>query len=237
MNSFDIEHYRREGWAPSERVFGADECDNFIEYMLGLQDGKILLEGFEKRGSEEWQRTHNQHHYDLKAKNWLIAPPLHSLLSQCLNDEPEGIQTMYFWKGSEQRRHQDQFYLPGCLSAWIALMDVDENNGTIWVQSKSHKGRLLTTADFDEGGEFFEWDYNTAVDELFRRNDLPEIPVRVRKGDVVFFDGKLVHRGGPVANKESFRHVIANHYIGQGFKDWPHTGWSRLSFDGSERFI
>ena len=50
MNSFDIQHYRREGWAPSERVFGADECDNFIEYMLGLKEGKILLEGFEKRG-------------------------------------------------------------------------------------------------------------------------------------------------------------------------------------------
>ena len=181
--------------------------------------------------------THNQHHYDQKAKQWLIARPLYSALCLCLDDEPEGVQTMYFWKGSKQGRHQDQFYLPGCVSAWIALMDVDEDNGTIWVQSKSHKRRLLTNADFDTGGEFYEWDYNVAVDELFRRNDLQEIPIRAKRGDVVFFDGRLIHRGGPVTDTESFRHVIANHYIGKDFIDWPHTGWPRLSFDGSERFM
>ena len=235
MSSFDVEHYRSEGWARSEGIFSDRECCDLIEYMLGLQTGKILLDGFEQRGSDEWHRTHNQHHYDQKVRQWLIAPPLYNALRRCLDDEPEGVQTMYFWKGSEQGRHQDQFYLPGCISAWIALMDVDEQNGTIWVQSKSHQRRLLTNADFDTGGEFFDWDYNAAVDELFHRNDLPETPVRAKQGDVVFFDGKLVHRGGPVVNTESFRHVIANHYIGQGFTDWPHTSWPRLSFDGCER--
>jgi hypothetical protein len=44
-----------------------------------------------------------------------------------------GIKKIHFWLGSEQRRHQDQFYLLGCMSAWIALQDVDVQNGAMWV--------------------------------------------------------------------------------------------------------
>ena len=179
------------------------------------------------------QRTHNQHCYDPVARNWLIAPPLKEPLTQCLGDEPDGIQTMYFWVGSEQGRHQDQYYLPGCMSAWIALIDVDEDNGAMWVQSGSHRGRLLTGSDFAEGGEFYEWDYNAAVDELCTRNATPETPVCVRRGDVVFFDGVLVHRGGPIGVPGAYRHSLANHYIARGFDRWPHASWPRVSFDGS----
>ena len=236
MNTLDSEHYRREGWAVVEGVFTADECEGLVAHMLDLHAGKKSLEGFAPRADDELQRTHNQHWYDPTAREWLIAPPLREPLVQCLGDEPDGIQTMYFWVGSEQGRHQDQYYLPGCMSAWIALMDVDEDNGAMWVQSGSHKGRLLTGGDFAEGGEFHGWDYNAAVDELCARNELPEIPVCVRQGDVVFFDGVLVHRGGPIGQPGSYRHSLANHYIAHGFSDWPHVRWPRVSFDGSQRF-
>ena len=122
------------------------------------------------------------------------------------------------------------------MSAWIALVDVDERNGTIQVQSGSHKRRLLTRNDFAAGGDFFEWDYNQGVDELFRRNELPEEAVKVKRGDVVFFNGVLVHRGGPIGEEGSFRHVLANHYIARGFVAWPHVRWPRISFDGTQRF-
>jgi phytanoyl-CoA hydroxylase len=236
MNTLQIEHYQREGWAVVEGVFTTDQCQELVTHMLDLHAGKKSLEGFAPRAADQLQRTHNQHWYDPTAREWLIAPPLREPLIQCLGDEPDGIQTMYFWVGSEQGRHQDQYYLPGCMSAWIALMDVDEDNGAMWVQPGSHKGRLLTGSDFAEGGEFHEWDYNAAVDELFTRNDLPEIPVCVQQGDVVFFDGVLVHRGGPIGQPGSYRHSLANHYIAHGFSDWPHVRWPRVSFDGSQRF-
>ena len=105
----------------------------------------------------------------------------------------------------------------------------------MWVQSGSHKGRLLTGSDFSEGGEFHEWDYNAAVDELCTRNAIPETPVCVRRGDVVFFDGVLVHRGGPIGKPGSHRHSLANHYIGHSFDQWTHSSWPRVSFDGSQR--
>ena len=233
MDTLDIEHYEREGWAVVEGVFSSEECEELVAHMLDLHAGKKFLEGFAPREADQLQRTHNQHWYDPVARDWLIAPPLKEPLTQCLGDEPDGIQTMYFWVGSEQGRHQDQYYLPGCMSAWIALIDVDEDNGAMWVQSGSHRGRLLTGSDFAEGGEFNKWDYNAAVDELCTRNANPETPVCVRRGDVVFFDGVLVHRGGPINMPGAYRHSLANHYIARGFDRWPHASWPRVSFDGS----
>lgn len=113
-------------------------------------------------------------------------------------------------------------------------------NGTIWVQPGSHRQRLLTKDDFADGGEFAGWDYNDAVDEQFSRNQADrqvrdEIAVEVPKGSVVFFHGVLVHRGGPIEQPGTDRHVLANHYIAHGLDDWPHTSWTRYAFDGTAR--
>ncbi len=50
---------------------------------------------------------------------------------------------MHFFHGSEQPLHQDQCYLPDCMSASIAMVDITENNGPLCVQSGSHRGRLV----------------------------------------------------------------------------------------------
>ena len=237
--------YERQGFVVLETLLSERVCDRFVEHMLDLHAGRKRLDGFALRqpdSANEWGRTHNQHVYDPLALEYLILPQLQAPLRDCLRDDAEGIQTMYFWQGSEQRRHQDQYYLPGCMSAWLAFIDVSRDNGTIWVQPGSHQQRLLTKQDFAAGAEFHEWDYSAAVDEQFRRNQQvedgtvgQEIPVEVSKGSVVLFHGGLVHRGGEILQPGSDRHVLANHYIARGFDDWPHTSWTRHAFDGSAR--
>lgn len=228
--------YDEQGFVIIEGLVTDAECDRFVDHMTGLFDGSRQLEGFVPRAANERGRTHNQHNYDPVALEYLLLPQLQEPLKDCFQgDEAEGIQTMYFWEGSQQGRHQDQFYLPGCISAWLAFMDVDERNGAIFVQPGSHTKRLLTKPDLEAGGEFEGWDYNKAVNELARRNDLPEVPVIVSKGSVVFFDGVLIHGGGPILEPGSDRHVLANHYIPYGYDAWPHRTWNRHAFDGRVR--
>ena len=234
MQSLDLHQYRSEGFTIVEGAFSPDECDALVDAMMALHSGRRRLEGFSRRRPDDWSRTHNQHHYDEIAAAWLADERLRQPLNDCLGGEADGIQTMYFWRGSEQRRHQDQYYLPGCMSAWIALQDVGEENGTIQLQPGSHNGRLLTRADFAEDGEFAGRDYNDAVDGLFASNALPEAAVSAGKGDVVFFHGVLVHRGGPIRKTGSFRHALANHYIRSDLTDWP-LPWPRHRFDGTVR--
>ena len=122
--------------------------------------------------------------------DWMLNPRLRQPLRTCLDDEPEAMQTMYFYKGSEQRRHQDAYHLPGCMSAWIALQDVDERNGSIHVQLGSHRGPILDKKDFKEDedgkpGPWYGWNHEDAFDALFERNGFPEIAVEANKGDTV----------------------------------------------------
>ena len=242
LTRVESDEYRDNGFVARQGMLSDAECDRIVEHMVDLRTGRERLDGFELRqpgSANEWGRTHNQHVYDPMALEYLLLPQLREPLHDCMGEEVEGIQTMYFWRGSEQRRHQDQFYLPGCMSAWLAFVDVSQQNGTIWVQPGSHRKRLLTGTDFAEEGEFHEWDYNDAVDEQYRRNQAEgvadEVPVEVPRGSVVFFNGGLVHRGGEILQPDSDRHVLANHYIPYGLDAWPHTSWMRHGFNGAVR--
>ena len=105
-------------------------------------------------------------------------------------------------------------------TAWTAFEDVSPRNGTVWAQAGSHKGRLLTKHDFEEGAEFDKVDYNDGVDTIFAENEaagMEEVPVVAKKGDVLYFHGCLIHRGGKIEEPGSSRHVFANHYVPSTF--------------------
>lgn len=236
-----IDAYRRDGFIVVPGVFSHAECDGVVEHMLALAQGRKKLAGFPAidTAAPKWGRTHNQHLYDPVAMAMLIDSRVMRLLAQATGGEADAVQSMYFWQGSQQRRHQDQYYLPGCFSAWCPLMDVGPDNGTIHVQVGSHRGPLITQADMkDAQGNarpLFGPHYDDAVDALFERNALPELPVVASKGSVVIFDGRLIHRGGPVGVPGSWRHVMANHYIPRAFTGWPYATWPRISSDSRRR--
>lgn len=237
--------YRRDGFVLLPGVFTHAECDAVVSHMMDLAHKQKALAGMPMIDTSKanWGRTHNQHLYDPVAMDLLLHPKLRAPLESICGGRVDGVQTMYFWQGSEQRRHQDQYYLPGCFSAWCALCDVTPDNGTLFVQPGSHQRKLVTRDDLPRKADGSQADvfgehYNNAVDELFEANGLPEVPVIARKGDVVLFDGKLIHRGGPIGKPgpNTFRHVMANHYIPYDFEGWPYQGWPRFSFDGEKRF-
>ena len=60
MDTLDMEHYEREGWAVVEGVFSGEECEELVAHMLDLHAGKKALEGFAPREADQLQRTHNQ---------------------------------------------------------------------------------------------------------------------------------------------------------------------------------
>src|SRR5690349_6786500 len=134
-----VNQYRRDGFVIVPRVFTPDECRGWIDHFMAIHDGRIENAGFKGRDPSDWSRWHNAHFHDDVALRLLIHPELKQPLEEATGGAVDGIQTMYFWKGSEQSRHQDQYYLPACFSAWVALQDVGPDNGTIWVQVGSHR--------------------------------------------------------------------------------------------------
>ncbi len=233
------QQYERDGLTILRGVFSTRECADLIAHMQNIVNGRVVLPGLDKQIAAGARRLLNPHANDPVAMRWLLHERLQPALERCAGGPVEGIQTMYFWKGSEQGHHQDAFYLPGCFSAWIALEPVSSRNGTIWVQPGSHKGRLITVQDrgFTNAQSPESWSgYYDEVAALARANGTPEVPVEAGTGDVVLFDGRLIHRGGPIGDPTASRHVFANHYLPAAFTEWPYHDWPRYSFDGGKRF-
>ena len=232
--------YQENGYLVLESIFAPEECERFVEHIEDLHAGRKHLDGFfqqDKYGA----RTFNQHLYDQCVLDLLIDARLHKPLTDCFGGEPEGIQTMHFFEGSEHPFHQDQYYLPDCMSAWIAMVKVDENNGPLIVQPGSNRGRLITKSDVPMTllpGETYELQqhnrYFPAVKQLVRENGNDVVQVLVNPGDVVLFDGKLIHGGAKVLKQGTRRHALACHYIPYASENWERD-WPRFSFDGSRR--
>ena len=218
----ELEAYERDGFVLVKGVFTPKECDDWVVYA---KEQKQMQVDASKAEAKLSPRPREPGTTDPEM-DMLLHPKIRDALAGCMevdgwpSADPVAIQSMYFWQGSEQRRHQDQFYLPECMSAWCAFEDVSPRNGTVWAQAGSHKGRLLTRSDFLEGGEFHGVDYNDAVDMVFAENEaagMIEKPIIAQKGDVLYFHGVLVHRGGKILEAGSSRHVYANHYVPSTF--------------------
>jgi ectoine hydroxylase-related dioxygenase (phytanoyl-CoA dioxygenase family) len=109
-----------------------------------------------------------------------------------------------------QALHQDQYYLrvqPGtCIAAWMALDPCDEENGCLQIVPGSQDWPLLCTQKADVQQSF-------SPVTVPIPDEHPAIPVRMGPGDVLFFNGSVVHGSGPNTSNERFRRSLIGHYI------------------------
>lgn len=124
------------------------------------------------------------------------------------------MQSMLFVKPPEfqgQAWHQDEIYIPtrdrSLIGAWIAMDDATIENGCLWILPGSHRqGYLYPQHDHNNPDEF---DFGK---ESFGFDDTGEVPVEVKAGTVVFFNGYLLHRSRK--NRSNiYRRVLVNHYM------------------------
>jgi phytanoyl-CoA hydroxylase len=154
-----------------------------------------------------------------------ISPIMHRYLSQktmvdaltaVIGPNVKCMQSMLFIKAAGkpgQAWHQDEFYIPtrdrSLTGGWIALDDATVENGCLWVIPGSHRTGVLwpqKTHDdrrFDCAGETYSFPYT----------DEDSIPVEVKAGSIVLFNGYLLHRSFPNRTDSGFRRVLVNHYM------------------------
>jgi phytanoyl-CoA hydroxylase len=109
--------------------------------------------------------------------------------------------------------HQDATYIKtdarSLTGVWIPIDDAAIDNGCLWVVPGSH-----------QSGELFRMerhgrdDYDNAPVSI-GFDDQSEVPIEVKAGDVVFFDGHLLHRSGPNTTERS-RHALVMHWLDSG---------------------
>jgi len=136
------------------------------------------------------------------------------------------MQSMLFVKPPAfpgQAWHQDEIYIPtrdrSLIGAWIAIDDATIDNGCLWVLPGSHKtGYLYPQKPHDNPDEF-----DQAL-QSYGFDDSNEVPVEVKAGSVVFFNGYLLHRSRK-NRSDIYRRVLVNHYM---------NAWSLLPWGPEE---
>ena len=153
-------------------------------------------------------------------------PGLAHVLSRIVGPDVKCMQSMLFVKPpgfQGQAWHQDEIYIPtrdrSLTGGWIALDDATIENGCLWVIPGSHKWALYDQRPHDNPDEF---DF---AGESYGFDDSGEIPVEVKAGDAVFFNGYLLHRSRRNRSAADYRRVLVNHYM---------NAWSRLPWQTPE---
>jgi phytanoyl-CoA hydroxylase len=124
-----------------------------------------------------------------------------------------GAQSMFYFKppgARGQALHQDNTFLRAdpetCLAAWIAVDDVDAENGGLAVVPGSHTTELVCPEPADLSESFTNA-------EVPVPDGLHRVQTRMRAGDVLFFHGSVVHGSRPNTSADRFRRSLIFHYV------------------------
>ena len=211
--------YEENGYAVVERVFAPEEITAYRDHYMELRaKGEYPGDfgGVDPSSGDplkKFPRMIHMHRWDEVSLRWMLDARLNACMTGLLGREPYAVQTMLYFKppgARGQALHQDQFYLrvhPGtCMAAWLALDPCDEANGCMRVVPGSHRWPILCTTPADTSVSFT--DVTVPVPE-----DVEVRPVLMQPGDVLFFNGSLVHGSYPNTTTDRFRRALIGHYI------------------------
>lgn len=159
---------------------------------------------------------HQAHKFSPTMKRYLAHRVMVDVLSRVIGPNVKCMQSMLFIKAAGkpgQAWHQDELYIPtrdrSLTGGWIALDDATVDNGCLWVIPGSHKPGILWP-QHEHGDERFDC---SAESTGFPYTEADEVPVEVKAGSIVFFNGYLLHRSLPNVKKSGYRRVLVNHYM------------------------
>jgi ectoine hydroxylase-related dioxygenase (phytanoyl-CoA dioxygenase family) len=211
--------YQENGYVVIPGLFPADEVAHYREHFMTLRrHGEYPgdLVGVDPRSNDplkRYPRMIHMHRWDDVSLRWVLDQRLNACMTGLLGREPFAVQTMIYFKppgARGQALHQDNFYLraqPGtCLAAWLALDRCDEANGCMQVVPGSHAWPLLCTEKADTRVSFTDVTVPLPPEAEVR-------PVVMEAGDVLFFNGALVHGSYPNTTTDRFRRALIGHYI------------------------
>lgn len=109
--------------------------------------------------------------------------------------------------------HQDNYYFcltsPQVLTAWLALDDVDSENGGLIYVKGSHKRGIRPHGLSSMVG------FSQAITDYGPEDERLERPVRLNRGDLVVHHGETIHRAEPNRSPTRHRRAFAMVFKGE----------------------
>lgn len=248
VNVEEYAHFHANGFLKISKLIGEEDINRLLEWSNDLYYGRRTVPGLDPIFSDTLSqeelnqriagsRIHMLHRHDAIAEWALLHPRVLDVVEALIGPDVLALQSMIFFNPpgrGGQGWHQDSFYvrtLPDTLiGAWIALEDVNEENGCLWVAPGSHVEPIYPPlVDRHVSASVGIQDQNTFSD-LFSNetashmndevNQLAKvatkysspIPIPMQPGDVLFFHSHLLHRSHVNRSQTRLRRSYVCHY-------------------------
>jgi phytanoyl-CoA hydroxylase len=229
------EHYFEHGYAVLRAAVSPDVCDAIrraFDQTVKRYPGYIYrqtTQNPEKNKFSEYGFVMNPI-LNVQSLNQAEFGPLRSLamkvfasdaikrtMNKVFGEEGKLVQSMYFEGNSETWPHQDTYYLDsesiGTMAAcWFALEDIDAGAGRFFVLPDTHR------IDMARNGKNFDVAFNhdrykALVKKIIVDNELEIRAPFLQKGDVLFWNAKLIHGSLRSTRPQFSRSSLTAHYI------------------------
>jgi ectoine hydroxylase-related dioxygenase (phytanoyl-CoA dioxygenase family) len=222
LTEAELSQYREQGYVIVRGLFGAEDVALLKEHFMAMHANPPRPHYEHKSWAEAngdplqvYPRIMHPHRFDEVGKRYLLDPRVWQVLRQLLGAEPIAAQSMFYFKPAGARGqalHQDNFYLlvrPGtCIAAWTALDPCDSENGGLTVVPRTQHLEVKCPAEADLSQSF--------VNQYVAPPPGCEVvPADMAPGDVLFFNGNVIHGSGPNRSRDRFRRSFICHYLAE----------------------
>jgi len=240
-----IADYQHDGFLLMRSLFSPEETAALRDHFMKIQR-EALVEGSQAREHyqpanleaadgdilKHFPRVMMPHRFDSLSKQYFLDARVGGVLRDLFGEEPLAAQSMHYFKppgARGQALHQDDFYLqtsPGhCMAAWTALDDADSENGTLFIVPGSHVAGVLCPHAADLSTSF-------TTEEVDVPAGMEPIELQLTAGDVLFFNGSVIHGSYPNATTDRFRRAFICHYVPNSMMQMSAGYYPLHAFDG-----
>ncbi|MFN3737490.1 phytanoyl-CoA dioxygenase family protein [Hydrogenophaga sp.] len=198
------------------------KIDQLIETLTPLYPWQRWREG--REGSLRIQ--------DLWLGNPLVRelatnPTVLALLSDLYGRRAFPFQTLNFPVGTQQPSHSDHVHFHSVperfmCGVWIAMEDINEDNGPLFVYPGSNRWPLLSNESLGINGAMLDDPYThyhryvEAWDSMAAAQGIAPKRFIAKKGQALIWSAGLVHGGSKMADKDRTRWSMVTHYFFEG---------------------
>jgi ectoine hydroxylase-related dioxygenase (phytanoyl-CoA dioxygenase family) len=151
-----------------------------------------------------------------------LAPNVLAILAQLYGRRPLPFQTINFRTGTQQATHSDAMHFnskpPGFMcGVWVALEDIDMDNGPLVYYPGSHRLPEVTMQELGLRSDKDDYEgYERYVAQVVEREGIEPRYGLLKKGQALVWASNLLHGGAPQADGERSRHSQVTHVFFEG---------------------
>lgn len=240
----DREEYLAQGFLVFDPQIDPAAVDRAASRLAGLylaegdppdRSGKEVVFRDSRRIQDAWKAIP-------EVKAIATAPRVLALLRELYGRRPLPFQTLNFRVGSEQQPHSDTIHFNSkpagfMCGVWVALEDIDMDNGPVVYYPGSHRWKELALPDVDAfaGVKAGPWErikahlkapfrdtnadyaiYERMIRDRVERSGVQPVYATIRKGQAFLWAANLIHGGSPQRDRSRTRASQVTHYFFEG---------------------